>query len=311
VSPFASEPVTNPRLSLVVTPTGEVAPIICLVDGTVAAHIRWMRLRGLSPNTIRLRRTVLGLLAAYIGRPLLDATPEELDQWQSTLGFLSVQTRNKYLSQVRNFYAWAVEFRHLEVDPTPLLVLPRVPKGLPRPISEQHLEQVLSLAPPRLRVWFELAAFEGARAGEVAQIDRQDVGTGEPPMLLLHGKGSKDRMVPLSPVVARSLADPALPSRGRLFRKLDGTPVSAHYVSTTANGWLHAHGFSETFHQGRHRFGTLLYRQTRDLRLVQELMGHEDPSTTALYTQVDPASAAPAVAAIDHPLLRPVQDTAS
>jgi site-specific recombinase XerD len=312
VSPFAAQPVTNPQLARVIPPTGDAGRIISIVDGAVAAHIRWMRLRGLSTNTVKLRRTALGLLAVYVARPLLEATPDEIDAWQSTLGFLAVQTRASYVSHVRNFYRWAVEYGHLTENPATVLASPRVPKRLPRPISEARMASAMAMAPQPIRLWFELAAYGSARAGEIAVLERPDILADErEPMIVLHGKGGKERMVPLAPALAESLDQPCLPRQGRLFRRASGLPMTPRDVSRQANDWLHDHGYPETIHQFRHRFGTQALRAGANLRQVQELMGHESPATTAIYTLVNPTDAAPAVAAIDHPLLRPVQDTGS
>lgn len=312
MSPFAAQPVTNTYPAPVLPLTGDAGRIISIVDGAVAAHIRWMRLRGLSVNTVKMRRTVLGLLAVYITRPLLEATPDEIDAWQSTLGLLAVQTRASYVSHVRNFYSWAVEYGHLAASPATVLASPRVPRRLPRPIPEARMAAAMAQAPQPIRLWFELAAYGSARAGEIAALERPDILADEAePMIVLHGKGGKERMVPLAPRLAVALADPALPCQGRLFRRPSGQPVTPKDVSRQANDWLHGHGYPETIHQFRHRFGTQALRAGANLREVQELMGHESPATTAIYTLVNPMDAAPAVAAIDHPLLRPVQDTGS
>jgi site-specific recombinase XerD len=312
VSPFAAEPVTNTHVARVVPLSGDAGRIISIVDGSVALHIRWMRLRGLSPNTVKLRKTALGLLAVHIRRPLLEATADEIDTWQATLGPLAVQTRASYVSQVRNFYAWAVEYGHLVDNPARVLASPRVPRRLPRPIPEARMASAMASAPQPIRLWFELAAYASARAAEIALLERPDIlADEEEPMLVLHGKGDKERMVPLAPHLAAALEAADLPQHGRLFRRANGRPVTPKDVSRRANDWLHDHGYPETIHQFRHRFGTQALRHGANLREVQELMGHESPATTAIYTLVNPADAAPTVAAIDHPLLRPVQGTGS
>lgn len=267
-----------------------------------------MRLRGLSANTVDHRLTVLGLLARHARRPLLDLTAEELDAWQGSLGLLSLETRRSYVVQTRGFYRWALAEGLIGVDPAAVLIVPKVPRGLPRPMGERDLERALAEAPPMIRLWLELAAYAGLRAAEIAALERHDiVDDGPTPFLLIHGKGGKARIVPLAPALLRSLRRFGMPATGRLFRRAGGRPVTARYVSDSTNKWLHAHGFPQTIHKGRHRFATAVYRQCRDVRLVQELLGHASPATTAIYTLVDPSAAAPIVAAIDRPLLRPAE----
>jgi integrase/recombinase XerC len=287
------------------------AVILPYVDGTVARHIQWMRLRELSERTIEGRKSALDLLMRHAAKPLRDITPDDLAAWQASLGLLSPSTRKTYVVHVRGYYDWAARNGVIDTNPAVGLVIPRVPKGLPRPIDERSLARCLEMAPLELRIWFELAAFDGLRAGEIARLERRDVlETAVEPGLVIHGKGGKMRIVPLSATPLRSLQEMGMP-RGRLFRKQSGHPVSPHYVSDTANRFLHRIGIPETLHQLRHRFGTELLRNCHDLRQVQEALGHADPSTTAIYTLINPHDSAPAVNAISRPLLRPVQDTGS
>lgn len=266
-----------------------------------------MRLRGLAARTVEHRLKVLGLLARHAGKPLLQCTPADLDAWQGSLGYLALESRKSYVSQVRQFYRWAVDAGLLDASPADVLILPQVPRGVPRPISERDLERALAAARPLIRLWCELAAFAGLRASEIAAVERGDLlDEADPPTLIVRGKGSKTRVVPMPPRLLRSLRRYGLPPRGRLFR------ATGKAVSLACNRHLHRLGMAATLHSLRHRFATQLYQHSgRDIRMVQEMLGHSSPTTTAVYTQVDASRAAPAVAAIDHPLLRPVQDSAS
>lgn len=73
--------------------------------------------------------------------------------------------------------------------------------------------------------------------------------------------------------------------RGPVIRRRDGRPGPAkpHSVSQRTNAFLHSIGITETLHQLRHRFGTTTYQAVRDIRAVQELLGHASPTTTAIY----------------------------
>jgi site-specific recombinase XerD len=285
------------------------AVILPFVDGNVARHTQWMRLRGLSERTIGGRKSALDLLTKHASKPVRDITPDDLHTWQITLGVLALNTRKSYVSHVREFYAWAADNGVVPANPTAVLIMPKVPPGLPRPIGERALEFALAQAPLRIRLWLELAAYDGLRAAEIAAIERPDVmENADPAGLFVHGKGRRERVVPLSATPLASLFELGMPRTGRLFRKLDGFPVSPHYVSQRTNRYLHRIGVPESLHQLRHRFGTQALGVSGNLREVQELMGHASPKTTAVYTFVNPQRSARTVAAIDHPLLRPVQD---
>lgn len=300
----------NTRLALVVGPSADNAVIIPFVDGSVALHLEGMRLRGLSENTVTLRKTVLGLLVRFTGHPVLATTRDDLDRWQRHIGTLAAESRLAYVSAVRCFFQWAHAERLIDDDPSVRLIVPKVVRGLPHPIGEPALEWVLANAPDPLRIWFELAAYAGPRAAEIAILERADVLDDLPePGLLLHGKGGKERLVPLSPRPLRSLREYGMPWRGRLFRGPDDPRAAAHSVSQRCNRWLHRHGLPNTLHDFRHRYATQLYEVTHDLLLVQQYMGHSSPKTTTIYTLLSLGRGAAAVAAIDRPLLRPVQET--
>jgi site-specific recombinase XerD len=303
----------NARLALVTCSGDAKARILPFVDGSTGLHIADMRLRGLSANTVTLRRTVLGLVVRYTGKPLLDIDRDDLDRWQRSIADLAPETRLSYVSAVRSFYRWATDAQLVDEDPSARLIVPKVVRGLPHPVSERNLEWVLANAPDPLRVWFELAAYAGPRAAEIATLERADVlDDRDVPALRLRGKGGKERMVPLAPRPLRSLRQYGMPWRGRLFRNPDGTPVSAHGVSQRCNRWLHRHGLPDTLHGFRHRFATQLYEVSdHDLLLVQQLLGHASPKTTTVYTLVNARKGAAAVARIDRPLLRPVEETGS
>jgi site-specific recombinase XerD len=98
-----------------------------------------------------------------------------------------------------------------------------------------------------------------------------------------------------------------------MVRTIYDGPLTANRVSQVVNGYLHGIGIVDTAHTIRHWYGTNIYRITRDLRLVQEMMGHESPATTAIYTAYDPANADIMAAALsekmtemlgNHPRLR-------
>jgi integrase/recombinase XerC len=103
--------------------------------------------------------------------------------------------------------------------------------------------------------------------------------------------------------VAGELRMAGMPHTGYVFRRHDGRrgPLEPWTVSHLANRHLRQCGIDATLHQLRHRFGTVLYQQTHDLRLVQELMGHADPATTAGYAAYDRSGAADAVEALPAP----------
>ena len=286
--------------------------VLFVKSETFSAHIRWMRLRGLTAETIAQRQGVMRRLATYCGgKPLLDVTETELTEWADDLATrLAVATRAVYVSNVREFYAWCYKEHRIEKDPAANLPVPRVPARKPRPITEDQLVLAIESGGVRVRCWLVLAAWCGLRAREIALLRAENIRfNDDPPYILVTGaKGGRERIVPLPEYAVSELRQFPLPSRGLIWKTADGRPVPPNLVSVICNRHLHALGIQDTLHALRHRFGTQVQRAVHDLRVTQELMGHTTPATTAGYAAVADqdkyraVSALPVPSAISYPV---------
>jgi integrase/recombinase XerC len=272
----------------------------------VVAHLDYLRQRGRSERTVYQRRRALWRLARFLdGAPLCEATAADLAAWRASLT-IGDDAVVAYVSHVRGFYAWLCSAGLIDDNPAAGLPVPRLGRRLPRPISDQDLLHAVQAAGPRIRPWLVLAGWAGLRAKEIALLRRTAVlDRASPPVLLIARdatKGRAERVVPMSSFVLAELG-PVLPASGWVFRRGDGLPGpnQPHLISHLANRHLHACGIQETLHQLRHRFGTGTYRAGRDLRVVQELLGHASPSTTAGYAAFDNPDAVAAVEALAAP----------
>ena len=273
----------------------------------VERHLHHLALLNLSPNTIYARRRALVRLSLSLApTPILEATSADLDAWRDSIRRLSPDGVSNVVTHVRQFYSWAGERGLIGENPARHLPVPRRPRRLPRPVPEEDLSAILAAAPPRVRPWLVLAGWAGLRAREIALLRRECVlDRADPPALLIAAdatKGRSERLVPLSAGVLAELV-PVLPAKGWVFRRFDGQPgpTEPHTVSHLANAAIREAGMSWTLHQLRHRFGTATYHESHDLRLVQELMGHRDPATTAGYADYDRASAVRTVGRLPWP----------
>ncbi|MGH6720292.1 MAG: tyrosine recombinase XerC [Alphaproteobacteria bacterium] len=182
---------------------------------------------------------------------------------------------------------------------------PRVPAGLPRPLTVGQARDVLDAAGRVPEPW--IAARDGAlvyllygaglRVGEALGLDCGHVAD-VPEVLRVRGKGGKDRLVPLLPVVRGALAAylAVRPGEsepdGALFVGVRGGRLAAGVVQRRMRELRRALGLPETAtpHALRHSFATHLLDQGADLRTIQELLGHASLSTTQRYTAVETES---------------------
>ncbi len=208
-----------------------------------------------------------------------DATREDVEAWWASRAHLSPATRSNDLAILRTFYAWCRRWEHRDDDPTARLDAPKVDKGLPRPLSRADLHRLLAVLPDDLRRAVALGAYAGLRVSEVAALHWHDVDLEARRARILHSKGGKSRLVALGAV----LIDQILPDTGGNVVTGTKQSMSAATLQRRINRAIHRAGIDATFHQLRHRYGTLAYQATRDLVAVGRQMGHSSPVTTAIY----------------------------
>lgn len=262
--------------------------------GEIAGFVQAQRRRGLSPNTITTRVRTLKAFSLWLGAPLATADEETVEKWLDSLS-LGPRARSTYLSSLSAYYRWAVRSELAERNPITEIERPRLGRLLPHPIPKADLATALQQAPPRMFAWLTLGAFQGFRCHEIAHLRRESVlERRDPPLLVVRqGKGSKDRILPLNATVEAGLRRHGL-DNGYLFQR-SGGPLRPKTVSAYINTYLHDLGIPSTAHSLRHFFGSELYRVTKNLRLVQEMLGHARSDTTSIYVAFDPADAFPVV----------------
>lgn len=193
-------------------------------------------------------------------------------------------TVKTFRSTMREFYRWAIRVELTDRNPADLLPRVRVPAGSPRPAADHSLEEALKRATPRTRLMLRLAAHAGLRCREIAVVHGDDVVNDRLGWaLLVHGKGDRNRHVPLPADLALELQE-ATEHTGWAFPGQINGHLSPAYVSKVIGRALPG----ATAHQLRHRYATRAYQLGgRDIRAVQELLGHASIATTQLYTGVE------------------------
>lgn len=283
----------------------------------VRVHLGWLRLRGLSENTVYNRGLVLGKLAAALPVPLLEAAEGDLMAWRAALAVGRSATLT-YTSHVHQFFEQAVAEGLRDGNPAARLPRPRRARTVPRPISEADLMTAMEDAPQPIRIWLVLANWCGLRCCEIAGLRRESImETADPPVLIVNSdatKGNRGHVVPLCDFAVAEIRDARLPLSGYAFRRLDGQPGpnTATRVSHLIADYLHDLGIAATAHMGRHRYGTKGWQAEKDLLALSRTMGHAHISSTTGYTEFDNASAIAMVQAlpVPPPRLRVVRDEA-
>lgn len=255
-------------------------------DTAVSEFAQYLKLKNFTAKTIEHRLGQIARLARWLGETsLLEATPKQLENWQKSLRVCpsSIQT---YTSHVCTFYQWAYRCGRTSEYVAKDLVQPKIQRRMARPIAEDHLRIALTGAQvgSDIHAWLLLAGYCGLRAGEIAQMSRNDFrpDEGGGAFLTVHGKGGKQRIVRVAPEVMKRLAI-QLSRPGHMFSRPRGGPVTPNYVSVVGTEYLANLGLPYTLHTLRHRFATVLADEGADLRDIQELMGHESLATTMRY----------------------------
>lgn len=264
--------------------------------------------QGVASNTLSSYGSDLRLLARWLHaqqKPnLLQAQTADLFDYLAARQ-LKPKSAARLVSCLRQFYASAVLHLERADDPAAALASPKLPRSLPKALSEAEIEALL-LAPPladpaglRDRAMLELMYATGLRVTELVELPGTAVNLRQG-VLRAFGKGSKERLLPIGeeaqawlerylaqarPVLAGKRARP----EAALFLSRRGAALSRQAFWTVVKRHaLHAGIPSRKIspHVLRHSFATHLLNHGADLRVVQLLLGHKDLSTTQIYTLV-------------------------
>lgn len=273
--------------------------------GWIGEHLDHMALCDLADGTLKARRMVLTWLAEYLGHDPATATKLELRNWQVSMLPNKAMIRWR-TAMISPYY----RFLHAEGirpdNPAALLPRPRVKGRLPRPIPEDRLFAAIAEAPPTVLPYLLLAGWSGLRAMEIAALHVEHFSTDDEGQTWARiiGKGGGERDVPVAGWAWAAIA-PLLPESGpcwrRSYRPADG-PVTPKQVSDNSNYYLRVQcKVPDRLHALRHRVATATLRDSKDVRMVQELLGHSNLATLHVYTQVRPTDMAHAVDRLPRP----------
>ncbi|MDE7547294.1 tyrosine recombinase XerC [Acetobacter fabarum] len=218
----------------------------------------------------------------------------------------AARTRARRVSALRSFFKYLARREGVENPAVSLLRLPRTKKTLPRPLTRENAlaapDEIASMAhtpmeEQRNATLFLLLYGCGLRISEALNLNIADLRTMEGSgVLRIHGKGGKERLVPVLPAVCKALEawrrrHPAPAPDSPLFVGVRGGRLQPAIAQKAMREWRVSNGLPEhvTPHALRHSFATHLMEGGADLRVIQELLGHASLSTTQRYTLADEA----------------------
>lgn len=275
---------------------------------TIKLYVRYLRLeRNLSPNTIEAYRNDLAHLEAFMMRndlKLEDVTLEQLHTFAASLHEYGITPRSqaRVLSGVRSFFRFLVLDGVVESDPTELLEWPSLPEHLPVVLTLEEIDRIedsidLSKAEgARNRAIIEVLFSCGLRVSELVNMKLSDLYL-EDRVLLVRGKGNKERLMPVSnKAIAdlkrwffdRNLMKIKPGEDDYVFLNRRGAHLTRTMILIMVKRQAEEAGIKKTIspHTFRHSFATALLQGGADLRSIQAMLGHEKIDTTLVYTHI-------------------------
>lgn len=257
--------------------------------------------RGSSANTVMAYRRDLEDFAAF-SPPVAQVTEHVLKGYLADLSKreLSARTQARRLSGLRSFFRYLVNQGEVKEDPTKHVKLPKLPQALPKALSVEAMQKLLSVAQGskpqqlRLRLILELLYATGLRISELTHLKVSDIIAGEDEVLRITGKGDKTRLVPLGENTGITLALYLEHARPTFNKQGDwvfpsaraGKPLTRQRMFQLIKQAGEQVGVSVAPHHLRHTFATHLLDNNADLRAVQLMLGHASLQTTQIYTKV-------------------------
>lgn len=264
--------------------------------------------RGLSDNSVTAYELDFKRLKTYMDEHHIDVVRATFDDLQAFVfenfkRIKSAKTQARLLSSIHSFYRFLLYHHYIEQDPSELLEMPRVEKHLPEVLSIEEIDAMIAqidMSKPeghRNRAIIEMLYGSGLRVSELTELKLSNIYRKEGYMRIL-GKGSKQRLVPISPVadeqfgywlVDRSQLDIKPEATDIAFLNHYGRQLTRAMIFTIVKRLATAAGIRKTIspHTLRHSFATHLLQNGADLRIIQQLLGHESIVTTEIYTHVN------------------------
>jgi integrase/recombinase XerD len=239
-------------------------------------------------------------------RNAAEITEEHVSKFLASLHRQGLSARSiaRTLSAIRGFHRYLVGDEQVKRDPTQIIDAPKQEKNLPDVLTISEIDEILKQPDTsdnlgiRDRAMLETLYATGIRVSELVNLKQSSLLIDDG-MILVFGKGAKERLVPIGRSARRWIEEYQKKSRIRLtrpgksqdyiFLNIHGTKLTRDMVRKLVEKYSQAAGIGKKVHPHtfRHSFATHLLEGGADLRVVQEMLGHADISTTQIYTHID------------------------
>lgn len=264
--------------------------------------------KGLSSNSIEAYQLDLQRLQNYMDKHGIDIVHASFDDLQAFVfetskEITSVRTQARLIAGIHSFYRFLLYHNYIEQDPSELIETPKKEMHLPEVLSLEEIDKMIEQIDMskseshRNRAIIEMLYGSGLRVSELVNLQLSNIFLQEGYMRIT-GKGNKQRLVPISPVATewfgywmqdRSTLDVKPEAIDIAFLNRRGGQLTRAMIFTIIKSLAREAGIQKTIspHTLRHSFATHLLQNGADLRIIQQLLGHESISTTEIYTHVD------------------------
>ena len=266
----------------------------------------WME-QGLSDATLLSYRSDLRLFSQWLekqNKDLKAVTAVDIQQYLAERYAQQYSGRStaRFLSSARKFYRYLLQSNTIKVDPTQQIESPKIQPPVPKSLSEDDVDNLLSQPEQdtaiglRDKAMLELLYSSGLRISELISVELNQIGFQQGVMRVI-GKGNKERLVPIGEEALQAIAQYIRHGRNELANQKvsDWLFLSTRGQKMTRQTfWYRIKHYAKTAgirkhlspHTLRHAFATHLLNHGADLRTLQMLLGHSDLSTTQIYTHV-------------------------
>lgn len=273
----------------------ETALVASDIEDKIYIYLATKRLDGLSEKTLKNYNYNLMIFASYLRKPLATINAMDLRMYLAArCKDMKPSSMNGQISILKSFFSWLHGEEYIPRNPALKLKQTKEPKRLRNPLSEEEIELLRqACVTDREKALFEFIYSTGCRLSEVVGVDKNDINWHERTLRVI-GKGNKEREVCFS-TKAKILLKKYLKTRTdgneALFvtskkphSRLGGRSIEREVAKIAQRAGIDKAVFPHLF---RHSFATHKLNSGMPLHIVQHLMGHETPSTTQIYAQVN------------------------